>query len=86
MKTVARFSTLAMFTLAAPFAVAETCKYVDGDGNVTYSNIAIKNAKKISCFPKSASPPEPNQPARAAAPAKIPPVVPNARNPLSENQ
>ncbi|MGH8717906.1 MAG: DUF4124 domain-containing protein [Burkholderiales bacterium] len=52
--------------LAAPLAMGETCKYVDDDGNVTYSNIAIKNAKKISCF---ADAPKPlAKPAKAATP------------------
>jgi hypothetical protein len=46
-------------------ALAETCKYIDDDGNVTYSNIAVKNAKKMSCF---GDPPPP--PASAAKPAK----------------
>ena len=31
-------------------ALAETCKYVDKDGHVTYSNVPIPNARKASCI------------------------------------
>lgn len=79
MKTAGRLSTLAMLAFAAPFAAAETCKYVDRDGNVTYSNIAIKDAKKASCFPEPASPPQPNKPAKATAPANFPSVDANTQ-------
>jgi hypothetical protein len=34
----------------APPALAETCKYVDQDGRITYSNVMVKNAKKLSCL------------------------------------
>jgi hypothetical protein len=58
---------LGIGALLAPPAFAETCKYVDNDGNVTYSNIAIKGAKKLSCFPDP--PPAPaNKPAKTATP------------------
>lgn len=30
--------------------LADTCKYEDADGRVIYTNIPLKNAKKISCF------------------------------------
>jgi hypothetical protein len=86
MKTAGRLSTLAMLALAAPFAAAETCKYVDGDGNVTYSNIAVKNAKKASCFPERTSPPQPNNPAKAAAPADVPSVDAKKQSPPSETE
>ena len=36
--------------LAAAPAAAETCKYVDKDGRITYSNVPIKNARKVTCF------------------------------------
>jgi hypothetical protein len=86
MRIAGRLSTLATLALATPFAVAETCKYVDGDGNVTYSNILVKKAKKVSCFPEPASQPQPNKPAKAAAPANFPSVDARTKNPRSENQ
>jgi len=36
--------------LAASATAAETCKYVDKEGRVTYSNVPIKGARKLSCF------------------------------------
>ena len=34
--------------LATSTAAAETCKYVDKEGRVTYSNVPIKGAKKVT--------------------------------------
>jgi hypothetical protein len=72
MKTAGIVSALALL-LIAPFAAAETCKYVDDDGNVTYSNVAVKNAKKVNCFgdvpPPPASPANVPKPGKAATPA-----------------
>jgi len=31
-------------------AAADTCKYVDKDGRTIYSNVPLKNARKVSCF------------------------------------
>jgi hypothetical protein len=59
-----------MLMVAVP-AAAETCKYVDTEGRVTYSNIPIKNAKKVSCFET----PAPVTPAPSAAPANPAPRV-----------
>ena len=64
MKTARILFPLALLLFASG-AFAETCKYIDDDGNVTYSNIPVKNAKKASCF---GDPPPP--PASAAKPAK----------------
>ena len=51
--------------LAASAAAAETCKYVDKEGRVTYSNVPIKGARKLSCFQPpqapAASAPEPTR-------------------------
>lgn len=48
---------------AHPFTVgAETCKYIDGEGNAFYSNYAARNAKKVICFdptPEYRPPPQP---------------------------
>jgi hypothetical protein len=51
--------------LAAMPAAAETCKYVDKDGRVTYSNVPIKNARKVTCF-------EPPRAPAASTPARTP--------------
>jgi Domain of unknown function (DUF4124) len=46
--------------LAAAPALAETCKYVDNEGGIIYSNIPIKRARKVTCFQPPAPPPEPS--------------------------
>jgi hypothetical protein len=51
-------------------AFAETCKYVDSEGRTIYSNVPVKNARKITCF-------QPPQPA-AAAPAPRSDAEPSA--------
>ena len=53
--------------LAAAPALAETCKYVDNEGRIIYSNVPIKNARKIACFQPPAPPP-PQPSARPAVP------------------
>jgi hypothetical protein len=42
--------------LAASPALAETCKYEDEGGRVTYSNVALKGIKKLNCFGEPPSP------------------------------
>jgi hypothetical protein len=42
--------------LAAMPAAAETCKYVDKEGRITYSNVPIKGARKVTCFAPPATP------------------------------
>lgn len=65
----AKFLLMFVGLAAANVAVAETCKYEDPTGKVTYSNVPVKNAKKLQCF----APPPPPQPApkqaRTAPPA-----------------
>ena len=39
-----------LFTCLPCAAGAETCKYVDKDGHVTYSNVPIPNARKVACI------------------------------------
>jgi septal ring factor EnvC (AmiA/AmiB activator) len=57
--------------LAATPAAAETCKYVDKDGRVIYSNVPIKNARKVTCFePPRAPAASTPAPSEAAAPAR----------------
>jgi hypothetical protein len=46
--------------LAAAPALAETCKYVDSEGRIIYSNVPVKRARKITCFQAPAPPPEPS--------------------------
>jgi hypothetical protein len=60
-------ASLVMALFAAP-SLAETCKYVDPDGRTIYSNVPIKNARKITCF----RPPEP-----AAAETPVPAAAPS---------
>ena len=61
--------SLLVLQIALPVA-AETCKYVDTEGHVTYSNVPIKNAKKLSCF---------DAPAPVVAPPAATPNKPSAR-------
>jgi hypothetical protein len=42
----------------------QTCKYVDGEGRITFANVPVKNARKVMCFdpvpqpaPKRVAPP-----------------------------
>ena len=52
-------------------AQAETCKYVDSEGHVIYSNTPNnppRNAKKEKCFADPGPKPAPAQPAAAARP------------------
>ena len=55
-----------ILSLVATSAPAETCKYVDSEGRIIYSNIPIKRARKVTCFQAPAPPPEPS--ARPAVP------------------
>jgi septal ring factor EnvC (AmiA/AmiB activator) len=49
---------LLVLSLAATSAPAETCKYIDNDGGIIYSNVPIKRARKVTCFQPAAPPPE----------------------------
>ena len=57
-----------LFALPAVPSLAETCKYLDKDGRTIYSNVPIKNARKIACF-------QPPAPVAAETPAPAPPVT-----------
>jgi hypothetical protein len=73
-QTLFRSLACVVLTLSASFAQAQLCKYVDEHGNVTYSDAAVKGAKKSSCFdPPPVPPPPPPQPARATGSATVPP-------------
>jgi hypothetical protein len=57
-------------SLACAPAWAETCKYVDADGHVIYSNTAStppKGAKKVKCFEDPKPAPAPSAPQEAGA-------------------
>ena len=56
-----------MGVLCAP-AQATLCKYVDQNGNVTYSDAVVKGATKASCFDAPPVPPPP-PPQKATAPS-----------------
>lgn len=69
-------------TLFAPTASAVLCKYVDDNGNVTYSDSPVKGAKKSTCFeappvPQPAPQPQPQpQTSRPSAPQTASPAPP----------
>jgi hypothetical protein len=67
------FLILLALALPAASALAETCKYLDQEGKTIYSNVPIKNARKVACF----QPPPPVAP-ELPAPA---PALPGARAP-----
>jgi hypothetical protein len=81
-----RLATLLAFALLQPVAWAETCKYLDSEGHVIYSNTPNnppKGATKVKCFddpsPKPATPAasSPSPEAKTANPdakAKLPKV------------
>ena len=52
----------------APAASAVLCKYVDDNGHVTYSDSAVKGAKKSSCFE---APPVPQPPPAPQSPSGV---------------
>jgi septal ring factor EnvC (AmiA/AmiB activator) len=57
-----------ILSLVATSAPAETCKYVDSEGRIIYSNVPIKRARKVTCFQSPAPPPE-SPSARGEGPA-----------------
>ena len=73
-----RSLTLLVVLLAAAPALAETCKYVDSEGRIIYSNVPIKRARKVTCFQAPAPPPE------ASAPATVPPTATDTGRPRVE--
>jgi hypothetical protein len=64
---------LAVFLLCAAASTAgETCKYVDKEGRVTYSNVPLKGAKKVQCFEPAPVPPPQPEKASATRKADVP--------------
>lgn len=70
-------ATLLLPLMAGTHALAEqTCKYVDGEGRITFANVPVKNARKVMCFdpvpasaPKRVAPPSGAPSAGAPAPS-----------------
>lgn len=62
-----RWTLAAAGVLAAP-AHATLCKYVDQNGNVTYSDAVVKGATKTTCFEAPPVPPPP-PPQKSTAPS-----------------
>jgi phage shock protein A len=81
---VRRLAVFLALALLQPVAWAETCKYLDADGRVIYSNTPNsppKGATKVKCFddpaPKPAQASTPNadtKPANPDAKAKLPKI------------
>jgi hypothetical protein len=68
-----RLLSILIASLFTASAFAETCKYIDSEGRTIYSNVPVKNARKVTCF-------QPPQPA-AAAPAPAPRSNPESAAP-----
>jgi hypothetical protein len=41
---------LTVVALAPLSVLGETCKYLDKEGRTIYSNVVVKNARKVACF------------------------------------
>lgn len=61
--------------LAAGMAHGQTCKYVDSEGRVIYSNVPVKNARKVTCFQPVKPPPQSSQQAPSDGAATPTPKV-----------
>jgi hypothetical protein len=70
-----RTLTAAVSLLVAASAGAETCKYIDAEGHVTYSNVPVAGSSKVSCL-GAPPPPPPPAPARKSDEAKTEAGVP----------
>jgi hypothetical protein len=77
-KTLMRCLAWSALTAFAPGASAVLCKYVDDNGHVTYSDSAVKGAKKSSCFeaPPVPQPAPQPQAGRSAPPSSAAPAAP----------
>ncbi len=71
-------SNAGVFTAAA----ADICKYVDAEGRVTFSNVPVKNAKKLECIKSLAPAPPPKQ--KSKGPADFPKVDASAQKTRDE--
>jgi len=78
MRLPAALLALLAAPLVASLAWGQTCKYVDNEGRVIYSNIPVKNARKVTCF-EPVKPPPGAQSAPPAAAAQRPTVDTNTQ-------
>jgi hypothetical protein len=73
-------SLAALLALLAPaLALAQTCKYVDSEGRVTYSNVPVRDARKVSCFEAPAAAPQASDASKESAPPAKARVEPTAQ-------
>jgi hypothetical protein len=77
-----RLLAAAILLFGAGIASGQTCKYVDSEGRVTYSNVPVKNARKVSCFEPVAPPAAQSPPPDAGGPAPGKPRV----DPVTQRQ
>jgi len=78
------FLSFCLVMLLATPVFADTCKYVDADGRIIYTNIPLKGAKKLSCFgfdgaPASGGGARNGKAPRTATPADFPRVDSNTQ-------
>lgn len=78
MKTQGLHFSIALLALAALPAQADIYKCADGDGHVTYSNVATKNCRKLNLDPVNATPAAKAAP-RTPTPATFPRVDDNTQ-------
>ena len=71
---------LLFFSLPVSQACAETCKYVDKDGHVTYSNVPVHNARRITCLQDAPTPSTDATIPKGAANAAKPEGAPSRQN------
>ena len=65
LRAIGTFGFAALMSGNVPWASAETCKYVDKEQRVVYSNVPVEGARKVLCF--DPTPPAPKIAPPAAA-------------------
>jgi hypothetical protein len=78
-----RLLPLVLYLAAVP-VLAETCRYVDKDGRTIYSNVQVKNARKIACF-EAPAPPQPEPSAAIPGGARLPAATDSGRPKVEPN-
>ncbi|MBK8015781.1 MAG: DUF4124 domain-containing protein [Betaproteobacteria bacterium] len=80
---------LVLLSLIGPAWAGATCKYVDGEGRITFANVPVKNARKVACFDPVPPPapkrvtqatPKPSTPSQPQPSAKVEPDVQQRRD------
>jgi uncharacterized protein DUF4124 len=78
---------LAVIVLAFPsVGAADICKYEDQEGRITFSNVPIKGAKKMTCFEPLSPVPAAKQKRRNQGPADFPKVDANTQKTRDESR